>query len=69
MAKNSGKIHTSTLRLDEGSFGRLQRMVAENPLYNTSHVMRGALLALCRLTDSERGACILAAAKGGSDEL
>jgi hypothetical protein len=44
-------------------------MVAENPLYSLSHVMRGALLALSRLTDSEREACILAVAKGGVDEL
>lgn len=52
-----------------GAVGRLQRMVAENPLYSTSRVMRGALLALSRLSDSEREACILAAAKGGVDEL
>jgi predicted transcriptional regulator len=69
VAKISAKTHTTTLRLDDGTFGRLQRMVAENPLYSPSHVMRGALLALSRLTDSEREACILAVAKGGVDEL
>lgn len=65
MAKISAKTHTTTLRLDDGTFGRLQRMV----VYSPSHVMRGALLALSRLTDSEREACILAVAKGGVDEL
>lgn len=69
MAKVFAKTHTTTLRLDAGAVGRLQRMVAENPLYNTSRVMRCALLALSRLSDSEREACILAAAKGGVDEL
>lgn len=69
MAKTPAKNYTTTLRLDDGALGRLQRMVAENPLYSTSWVMRGALLALSRLSDSEREACILAAATGGVDEL
>lgn len=69
MAKAHNKNHATTLRLDDCALGRLQRMVAENPFYNPSHVMRGALLALSQLTDSEREACILAAAKGGVDEL
>lgn len=69
MAKAHNKNHATTLRLDDGALGRLQCMVAENPFYNPSHVMRGALLALSRLTYSEREACILDAAKGGVDEL
>lgn len=69
LAKPHAKNHTTTLRLDDCALVRLQRMVAENPFYNTSHVMRGALLALSRLTYSEREACILDAAKGGVDEL
>jgi hypothetical protein len=37
------KNHTTTLRLDDCVLVRLQRMVAENPLYSNARGMRGAL--------------------------
>ena len=69
LTKPHAKNHTTTLRLDSDALGRLQRMVAENPLYSNARVMRGALLALSRLSDTERLDCIMTAAQGGVDEF
>lgn len=69
MAKPHAKNHTTTLRLDDCALVRLQRMVANNPLYSNAQVMRGALLALSRLSDSKRQDCIRTTAQGGADEL
>ncbi|BCU57800.1 hypothetical protein ENKO_43940 (plasmid) [Enterobacter kobei] len=50
------------MRLDEQARAEIIAILGENPLYNRSVILRGALLVLFRLPKKEREAAILEAA-------
>lgn len=52
----------SSMRLDEQARAEITAILGENPLYNRSVILRGALLVLFRLPKKEREAAILEAA-------
>ncbi|WP_318366425.1 hypothetical protein [Enterobacter sp.] len=50
------------MRLDEQAVAEINAILNENPLYSRSVVLRGAVLALTRLTRDQREKLILEAA-------
>ena len=55
-------VTISSIRHDEGSTRQLDEILNDNPLYKTSHVLRGAILALYDMPPEQRLAIIMKAA-------
>lgn len=60
--KRGRNVTISAVRHDDESAGRLDDILNENPLYNPSVVLRGAILALHEMTCEQRMAIIVKAA-------
>lgn len=61
-SKRARTTDISSMRLDEQAKAEIIAILGENPLYNRSVILRGALLVLSRLPKKEREAAILEAA-------
>ncbi len=60
--KRAIKKEILSFRHDELSAENLKEILADNPLYSTSVVLRGAILALHRLSKEKRAEMIINAA-------
>jgi len=61
-SRRARKTNISSMRLDEQAVAEINAILNENPLYSRSVVLRGAVLALTRLTRDQREKLILEAA-------
>lgn len=63
--KGKGRLRISAVRHDKASAANLEDILADSPLYTPSVVMRGAILALYKMTKEQRQSIILEAAASG----
>ncbi|HBH6890256.1 hypothetical protein QO199_23295 [Serratia bockelmannii] len=63
MAQSIKKKYLTTLRIDERTAEQIKSMLAENPLYTQSHLVRGAIYALLKMKPEERENMLLEAAR------
>lgn len=65
--KRSVKRNITSVRFDDETKEQMKNVLADNPLYSPSIVLRGAMLAIFRLNKAEREEVILAAAPRHSE--